>query len=181
MADMEHTRQRVATGRGLAETTGTWQLDPAQTTVELHTKAMWGTAKVRATLTVLEGSAVVGPEGEVTGSVVVDAASVDSGKRMRDKHLRGKDFFEVDRYPTFVYTVSAARVAADDAVTFAGTLTVHGQTRPLEVRSTAKPAGPNRLVLTAEADVDRSQWGLTWRKGASFDNHVVITAAFTRR
>jgi polyisoprenoid-binding protein YceI len=53
----------------------------------------------------------------------------------------GKDFFEVARYPTFVYTVSAARVAADDAVTFAGTLTVHGQTRPLEVRSTAASGG----------------------------------------
>jgi polyisoprenoid-binding protein YceI len=178
---MDRTQHSVGTARALVDSAGTWLLDPSETTVELHTKAMWGTAKVKASFTVLEGAAVVGPEGEVTGTLVVDAASVDTGKRMRDKHLRSKDFFEVDSYPTFVYTVTAARVAEDNSVVFSGTLTVHGQTRPLEVRSVATVTGPNRVQLTGEADIDRSLWGLTWaRMGARLDNHVVVTAAFTR-
>jgi polyisoprenoid-binding protein YceI len=179
---MDRTEQSVGTAKALAEAEGTWVLDPSQTTVELHTKAMWGLAKVKATFTVLEGSAVVGPHGDVTGSLVVDAASVDSGTPKRDTHLRSKDFFEVDRHPSFVYTVTGASIADIDALTFSGTLTVRGQTHPLEVRSTAKTEGPDRVTLTASADIDRSQWGLTWTKmGARLDNQVVVTAAFTRK
>jgi polyisoprenoid-binding protein YceI len=175
------TVQSLGTAKAVAASAGSWVLDPTATTIELHTKAIWGFSKVKATFAALEGSAVVDPRGDVTGTLVVDATSVDTGTAKRDNHLRSKDFFEVDKFPTFVYTVQAARVADNDAVTFSGTLMVHGQTRPLEVRSTAKSAGPDKVVLTAEADVDRSQWGLTWRKGASFHNHLVITAAFTRQ
>jgi len=179
---MDRTEHSVGTAKALAEAAGTWTLDPSQTTVELHTKSMWGAVKVKASFAVLEGSAVVGPQGEVTGSVVVDAASVDTGNAKRDTHLRSKDFFEVDSYPTFVYTVNAARAAENDAITFSGTLTVHGQTRPLEVRSTTNPVGADRVRLTAVADIDRSQWGLTWAKlGSRLDNHVVVTAVFTRK
>ena len=176
---MERTQSSAGTAKALAQSAGTWTLDPSETIVELHTKAMWGMAKVKASFAALRGSAVVSPEGEVRGNFVVDAASVDTGNAKRDAHLRSKAFFEVDSYPTFEYTVQGAKVA-DDAITFSGTLTVHGQSRPLQVHSTASPAEPNRVVLTAEADIDRRQWGLDWAKmGARMDNHVVITAVFT--
>ncbi len=175
------TDQQQGAGELLSASVGTWTLDPAQSTVELHTKAMWGLVKVKAAFTVLEGSGVVAADGDVTGTLVVDAASIDSGTPKRDEHLRGSDFFEVETYPTFVYTATGATVGADGVIAFTGALTVHGQTHPLPVTATATPIGPDRVTVTGEAELDRTQWGLTWTKmGAGVHNRVIVTAAFTK-
>jgi polyisoprenoid-binding protein YceI len=165
----------------LSASAGTWTLDPSASTVELRTKAMWGMAKVKATFAVLEGSGIVAADGNVIGALVVDAASINSGNAKRDEHLRTKDFFEVETYPTFTYAATGATAAADGTITLAGTLTVHGQTHPLPLTATATPVGADRLTVVAEAEIDRSQWGLTWAKmGAGLHNHVTVTAAFTK-
>jgi polyisoprenoid-binding protein YceI len=166
----------------LSTAVGTWTLDPSATTIELHTKAMWGLAKVTGHFTAVEGSAVVGSDGSVSGTLVIDAASVNTGTAKRDEHLRTKDFFEVDTYPTFAYEVSAVTPAADGTFAVSGTFTVHGQTRPLDLVATAVFAEPDRATVTATADIDRTQWGLNWTKmGARVDNHVIITAVFTKK
>jgi len=166
----------------LSTAVGTWTLDPSATTIELHTKAMWGLAKVTGHFTAAEGSATVGSDSSVSGTLVIDAASVNTGTAKRDEHLRTKDFFEVDTYPTFVYAVSAVKPAADDTLAVSGTFTVHGQTRPLELIATATLSEPNRATVTASAEIDRTQWGLTWTKmGARVINHVIVTAVFAKR
>jgi polyisoprenoid-binding protein YceI len=166
----------------LSTAVGTWTLDPSATTIELHTKAMWGLAKVTGHFTAAEGSAVVGPDGSVSGTLVIDATSVNTGTPKRDEHLRAKDFFEVDTYPTFVYEVSAVAPGADGTLAISGTFTVHGQTRPLDLVATAALDEPNRATVTASADIDRTQWGLNWTKmGARVDNHVIVTAVFARQ
>ena len=71
----------------LGGATGTWALDPSATTIELHTKAMWGLVKVKANFNALSGSATV-TAGAVNGALVIDAASVNSGNKKRDAHLR---------------------------------------------------------------------------------------------
>ena len=40
----------------LAVTVGTWRLDPASTTIEIHTKAIWGLAKVKGTFGAASGT-----------------------------------------------------------------------------------------------------------------------------
>jgi polyisoprenoid-binding protein YceI len=165
----------------LAAAVGTWTLDPVGTTVELHTKAMWGLAKVKASFKAIEGSGVVGEDGTVAGTVVIDARSVDTKNKKRDDHLRSGDFFEVETYPTFTYSATGASPVAGGKVKVTGTFTVHDQTRPLEVLAIVSKAGEDRVTVIAEAELDRSQWGLTWSKmGAGIHNRVVVTAPFTR-
>jgi hypothetical protein len=37
------------------------------------------------------------------------------------------------------------------------------------------------VTISAELDIDRGEWGLTWAKlGAALQNHVVIDARFTK-
>jgi polyisoprenoid-binding protein YceI len=166
----------------LSATVGTWTLDPSATQIELQTKAMWGLAKVTGHFTAVEGSALVESDGSVSGTLVIDAASVNTGTPKRDEHLRAKDFFEVDKYPTFVYAISAVTPAADGTLAVSGTFTVHGQTRPLDFVATATLTEPDRATVTASADIDRTQWGLTWTKmGARVDNHVIVTAVFIKQ
>jgi polyisoprenoid-binding protein YceI len=178
---MTTTQQQAGSPTPFVTSPGVWTLDPAATTITLHTKALWGMAKVKATFTALSGTATVTADGQVSGELVIDAASVDSGMAKRDKHLRTKDFFEVEKYPTFVYSVTGGRPAADGTVELAGSLTVHGVSRPLDLSATVTSTGPNSATVSGEADIDRSEWGLSWTKmGARVDNHIVISAAFTK-
>jgi polyisoprenoid-binding protein YceI len=142
---------------------------------------MWGLAKVKGSFAALRGGGTVGQNGEVSGSLVIDAASVNTGQAKRDAHLRTADFFDVEKYPTFEYAVSSARISQAGDVTLAGAFTAHGQTRALEVRGHITGLGTDRLTITGEADLDRSEWGMDWTKmGSKLDNHVTVTAVLTR-
>ncbi len=158
---------------------GTWTLDPARTTVAFATKAMW-IFPVKGTFAVQSGAGSVGPDGALTGSVVFDAASVSTGIKKRDAHLATDEFLDVANHPTFEFAVTGATARGAGQVELTGDLTVRGSSRPLTV--------PAQVVVTdAEAtftgtiDVDRSDWGLSWKeKGAAMINHVTVTAVFTK-
>jgi polyisoprenoid-binding protein YceI len=158
---------------------GSWTLDPSQTSIEFHTKAMW-VLNVKGTFKAIEGSGSVGADGRVSGSIVFDAASVDTKKKKRDDHLRTADFFEVTAFPTITFTATDAHPKGADKVEVTGTLTIHGQTQPLALLADVSVTDDSAMV-SAEVDIDRSEWGLTWAKlGAGLKNHVVINARFTR-
>jgi polyisoprenoid-binding protein YceI len=158
---------------------GSWTLDPSQTSIEFHTKAVW-VANVKGTFKAIEGSGTVGADGGVTGSIVLDAASVDTRKKKRDDHLRTADFFEVDSFPTITFVVTGAHPKEAGKVDLTGTLTIHGTTRPMALLADVNVTDMSAIV-SAEMDIDRSEWGLTWAKmGAGLKNHVVINARFTR-
>ena len=62
-----------------------------------------------------------------------------------------------------------------------GSLTIRDQSRPLELLVTATQPAPGRATLTAEAEIDRRQWGMTWAKmGAGVINQVIVVAQFIR-
>ena len=165
----------------LASVAGTWQLDPESTSIEIHTKAMWGLAKVTGTLRALRGSGVVGDDGAVSGELVVDAASINTKNKRRDTHLRSADFFDVGRYPTLSFTVSEAVPSSDGTVRVKGALQIKDQSHPIELVATSTKPSPDRVIVRAEATIDRSQWGMTWAKmGARLVNRVVVVAQFVR-
>ena len=178
---MTETNPSPTPAAALADAVGSWRLDPAGTTIELRTKAMWGLARVRGRFNALEGSGVVGDDGTVSGTIVFDAKSIDTKNKKRDTHLRSADFFEVDKYPTFTYSATGASPTDDGKLKVAGSLTIRDQSRPLDLLVTPTPPASGRVTLTGEAEIDRRQWGLTWAKmGAGVINQVVVAAQFTR-
>lgn len=178
---MPDTNAGTGSAELLAGAAGNWTLDPARTTVEFNTKAMWGLAKVKGTMTALEGSGTVGEDGSVTGTFVVDTASIATKNKKRDEHLRSADFFEVVKYPTLTYSVTGVTPTDDGKLKVSGSLAVHGRTRPVESVATVVKGDPGRVTLSVEAAVDRSEWGMTWAKmGAKVDNTVVVKADFVR-
>jgi polyisoprenoid-binding protein YceI len=165
----------------LSDAAGQWRLDPIGTTIELRTKAMWGLAKVRGRFKAVEGSVVVGEDATVSGTIIFDAKSIDTKNNRRDTHLRSGDFFEVDKYPTFAYSATGATPTADGTLRVTGSLTIRDQSRPVELLVTATRPAPDRATLTAEAQIDRRQWGMTWAKmGAGVINQVIVAAQFIR-
>ena len=120
------------------------------------------------------------PDGTVSGSVVFDAASIDTKNKKRDKHLRTADFFEVETYPTFTFALTSARPVSNGQLELSGTLTIRDQSRPLTLTADVQSTETS-VTISTEFDIDRSEWGLTWAKmGAGVANHVVIQAQFTK-
>ncbi|MDQ0774215.1 polyisoprenoid-binding protein YceI [Streptomyces aurantiacus] len=164
-----------------SDVTGSWTLDPRRTTVHIRTKALW-VVKVDGTLRATEGSGLVDSNGQVTGRLVVDTNSIDTKNEKRDAHLRNADFFDVQKYPTFVFEVAGARLHAAGQCTIKGYLTIRGVTRPVEFSAALRMEGDESITIDAQAEIDRSKWGMGWAKmGAGLDNRVTVKATFVRR
>ena len=68
-----------------------------------------------------------------TVEVTIKTASLDSNHAERDKHLRGEDFFEVDKYPEARFVSTGFEENADGTALLKGNLTLHGVTRPVTI------------------------------------------------
>jgi polyisoprenoid-binding protein YceI len=163
----------------LRDFTGKWVLDPDRTSIVFHTKAMW-VFPAKGTARAIEGVGTVGPDGGITGTLAIDAASIDTRNKKRDAHLRTADFFEVEKFPTITFEVTSGRLVGSGKLELTGTLTVHGQTRPLSVMADLSVTA-EAVALSTEVAIDRSEWGLSLTPfGAGLKNRVMINARFRR-
>jgi len=71
--------------------------------------------------------------------VTIRTASIDSNHAERDKHLRGKEFLEVDRFPQATFVSTGFTEQDDKTAVLTGNLTLHGVTRPVNIA--VKPIG----------------------------------------
>ena len=65
--------------------------------------------------------------------VEIDTASVDSNHAERDKHLRGEDFLDVEKYPKAKFVSTSFSEKADGTAVLEGNLTLHGVTKPVTI------------------------------------------------
>jgi polyisoprenoid-binding protein YceI len=160
--------------------TGSWILDPNRTVIRFQTKIM-RVIKVNGTFKALEGQATVAANGAVNGSVVIDSASLDTKIAKRDTHLRGPDFFEVDKYPKIIFTATNGHLTSAGQVELIGNLEIHGQTRTLTLRVDVRNTGGS-LKFSSEVHIDRRDWGISYaaQVRSSAKIHVDITAYFDR-
>jgi polyisoprenoid-binding protein YceI len=161
---------------------GSWVLDPAGSTAEFRVRHFWGAITVRGTLRPISGEAAVGQDGTVTGRISFDTSSLDTGHKQRDKHLRSADFFDSDEHPRAVLTVTSACKAGPDGLECQGALDVAGHARPVSFTAHIHEATGQAVVLAAELEVDRAEFGMTWSPlhMASMTALGTVKALFTR-
>ena len=156
---------RIVAGAELPAS-GRWQIDPGHTEVAFIGRHFMLT-KVRGRFTGVTGTILVADEpGESAVDVTIDTASVESGSQARDDHLRSPDFFDVARHPTASFSGHAADWQGTRGL-LSGELTIRGVTRPVTLQAeylghVADPWGGQRAIFTAEATLNREDWGLTW-------------------
>ena len=160
---------------------GSWTLDPARAAIGLRSKSMWGLAPVKGTFREVAGNGTVSPDGQVSGTITVAAASIDTKISKRDTHLRSAEFFDTETYPHI--TVRVDRVTpSSQGVTVTGALTVRDRTQPLTFDATVSAVDGDEVWLDAEVLVNRADFGLTWNQlgMASMRNTITVHAVFTR-
>jgi len=161
--------------------TGSWILDPARSEVLLQTRHTWGLRPLHGVFRQVTGNGTVTAAGQVTGTLTVAAASIDTKNKMRDKDLRSAKVFDTASHPDITYTVDGIQPASG-SVRVTGSLTVHGHTRPLAFDATVS-ATASEVRLDAEVPVNRADFGLTYSplRMASLDNTITVHAVFTRQ
>jgi polyisoprenoid-binding protein YceI len=128
------------------------------------------------------GDVVVDPAALTSAriSLTIDAASLDTGIEMRDKHLRSSDFFEVERFPTV--TFQSVRVeAAGRRATVVGRLTLHGVTREIAVPIDVQ-ISTTALVASGEFIVNRGEYAINYNSFVNpIGNEIRVTFTFRAR
>lgn len=166
----------------IAVQTGTWQLDPAASTVGLRHRTMWGLVTVRGAFAAVTGAGEVRADGSATGAVTLQAASLDTGHAKRDTHLRSADFFDADNHPEITFAVRGADRLDGEGVRVTGQLTVRGVSRPVSFTARLTEAEAGALTLEAELTVDRAQFGMGWNQLGMMRGLTTVNAKlrFTR-
>lgn len=147
-------------------TTGTWTIEPSHSSAEFTVRHA-GIAKVRGSVAITEGAITIGEDlASSSVTATLDPATIDTRDANRDGHLKSADFFEVETYPTWSFTSTSIEARGDDYV-IVGDLTIHGVTKPVELRTefngaATDPFGAARLGFSATTEFSRKEFGLTW-------------------
>lgn len=136
-----------------------WSVDDAESFVEFAVKTFWGLTTVRGRFDRFDGTYEVGPGGTKI-ELTIDAASLDTGNRTRDKHLRSNDFFGVDEHPQVRFTSTRVVEKRDGKLHVEGDLDAAGKVVPLEFDATVAEAG-DVLELETTTIVDHRLFGMS--------------------
>lgn len=148
-------------------TTSAWAVDPSHSSVEFSVKHLM-IATVRGRFTRFEINAQIDEAHPERSSVEVrvDASSVDTKDPQRDAHLRSPEFFDVEKYPAITFNSRRIEPLGGERYRVVGDLTIRDVTREVVLETTAAlvrdPWGKQRLGFSAEATINRKDWGLTW-------------------
>jgi polyisoprenoid-binding protein YceI len=121
-----------------------------------------------------------------SANIKVDAASINTGMKLRDKVLRGEKFFDVEKYPDILFTTDNLTFDGDVPVSAAGKLTLLGVTRPVTLTILNFKCGANVLTKYSECGADihtqfkRSDFGMTAYQSSVGDEvtlHIQVEAA----
>jgi polyisoprenoid-binding protein YceI len=148
-------------------TAGTYDLDPAHTTLGFEARHLMVT-KVRGHFNKFGGELIVDEVPERSSATIqIEAASLDSGVPDRDAHLKSQDFLWVEKYPRITFRSTSLNPGPDGDWELAGELTIRDVTKPVTLKvdfggGTNDPFGKQRIFLSATAELDREDWGMTW-------------------
>jgi polyisoprenoid-binding protein YceI len=93
-----------------------------------------------------------------TVAVVVDLTSVDTGNDTRDRHLRGADFLDVERYPTATIRVSGIEMNDAQDFTASVQLDLHGRSKTFPMRFAVVDRAARRIA--GRITLKRSDFGV---------------------
>ena len=145
---------------GSPEAAGVWRVVPEQSTIGFMCKSMWGLVPVKGRFKEFSGDGQINGGPTVFGRIDIKTASLETGIRKRDEHLRSADFFEVEKYPDTALAVTSADAIDDDAADLRAQLTVKGTTKPLQVHAEVSVLDDGAVRVTTQATLSRKEFGV---------------------
>lgn len=175
---MMSSRSRLLAAACLALTLGVapawsaekYRIDPTHSFVEFSI-AHLGYSLLQGRFNTISGNFTHDADKPENSAITVDVVttSIDSNHAERDKHLRSKDFLDVEQFPKATF-VSSKFTEKDGKGTLEGNLTLHGVTKavtiPVAFIGAGKdPWGGYRRGYTGQLRIKRADYGLSYNLG----------------
>lgn len=159
---------------------GTYAIDPAHTYATFEI-SHFGTSTNRGRWDKKEGT-VQFDRAAKSGRVdlTIDVASINTGSAAFDKHLRGPDFFDVEKFPTAKFVGDKFVFSGDKVSEVSGTLTLMGKTHPVTLKATNFNCFQHPMLKREvcggdfETTIDRTLYGINYGLQFGFPKDVRI-------
>ena len=129
-----------------------WRIDPARSRVAFRARTYWGLMTVNGEFERYSGTLDL--EAQPAIELTIDAASLNTQNKLRDRHLRSADFFDVARHPEVRFTSETASLDGE-RLKVRGRLEAAGHSITLELAATC--AARRRRARDRRHDTRRSR------------------------
>jgi polyisoprenoid-binding protein YceI len=143
---------------------GSWLVDPRASRAGFVAGTLAGALKTPGRFLSLSGNLVAG-DAHAAGALVIDPASIDTGNRIRDRHLRSRKFFDVKRQPELRYHVDSISSQDSGRARIDGVLCVADTCNRLALDVTLHAPAAGVVELTCQTEVDRVALGIRGARG----------------
>jgi len=110
--------------------------------------------------------------------VTIDTASIDTTDENRDGHLKSADFLDAENHPEIKFRSTNLSISDDGSFELTGDLTMRGVTKPITLDGEFQgviqdPYGMRRAFFSAEGQLARDDWGVSWNQALESGGVVV--------
>jgi polyisoprenoid-binding protein YceI len=159
----------AATGAATVQAqSATYTIDPTHTFVTWEAKH-FGTSTSRGRFDKKEGSVTFDRTAKTgRADITIDMASINTGVAPFDKHLKSKDFFDVEAHPSAKFAGDKFTFTGDKVSEVAGTLTLLGKSQPVTLKASNFNCYPSPILKREvcggdfETTVQRSLFGMNY-------------------
>src|SRR5262245_27715110 len=163
---METTGPTRLVGGALLPAAGRWEIDRDHSEVAFTGRHLMIT-RVRGRFTDIAGGLTIAEDIEDSSvHVVIDMASVESGSRARDDHLRSSALFDVETFALATFRSRRIEWQRTSGLV-QGDLTIRGITRQASLDVSFEghvrdPWGGDRAIFSAVTRLNREDFGMAW-------------------
>jgi polyisoprenoid-binding protein YceI len=153
----------------------TYQLDPNHTYPSFETDHFGGISIWRGKFTKSSGTVTLDRAAKKgTLDATIDMTSIDIGNDKLNGELKSAQFFDADKFPTATYKGTSMKFKGDVPVEVIGELTLHGVTKPLNLKIESFKCFTNPMMkkevcgTESTAMFDRGDFGVDYGKAYGF-------------
>ncbi len=157
-----------------------WRLDPSASTAGFQVPHFWGLVTVKGQFTRLDGELELDHGHARRMTLTIDAGSVHTGNRRRDRHLRSADFFDTDNHPELRFRSTRLGQLTDGRLRVEGEFEAAGQRISLTLEPTLQSVS-DALEIDLTTTLDQRQLGITWSPLGMTRSPVTLTVHVTLR
>ncbi|MDB5250268.1 MAG: YceI family protein [Segetibacter sp.] len=162
----------------LADEATKWSIDKAHSNVKFNVTHLV-VSEVEGSFKLFDGSMenTKGDFSDATINFTVDVNSINTDNDMRDKHLKGDDFFNAEKFPAMKFQSTSFKPAGGKNYKLAGNLTIRDVTKPVvfdvTFGGTAVANGKTKAGFKAKTSINRFDYNLKWDKATEAGGLVV--------
>ena len=156
-----------------------WKIDPAHTKIHFNAKYLV-ISETEGEFKTFEGVFTSSKPDwtDLKAEITVQVNSLTTDNEMRDNHLKGDDFFNVEKFPTITFKSKGIKMIDKNKYVLSGDLTIRDVTKSVEIPvvygGTVKdPWGNIKAGFKATGKINRQEYNLKYSAAAATGEAVV--------